>query len=591
MTRMTAALPMTLAAALFASTALADTWVQVEAQPSLTQATERARAYAARVPNVVGFELPGRWHAIAIGPFADEAAAQAALRTLRLQGIVPADSYTTEGERFGAAFFPVGASLESLSAAPAEAPAEVAGDVVDEVEALTEGAPAEEIAEPAPLPDETPQEARRSEALLDREGRMELQVALQFAGFYNSAIDGAFGRGTRGAMAAWQEAQGYEPTGVLTTMQRAEVIGARQAVIDSIGMALVSDTTAGIDIEVPTALVGEADYTPPFARFQSKDGSGVQVLLISQTGDEDTLGGLYEIMQTLEIVPVEGPRERDRDSFTLTGANSEIVTHIEARLTGGNVKGWGLIWPTGDEQRRGIALDAMKASFAPREGEVLPDAYGDGAAQDIDLLAGLAIRRAARTGTGFYVDANGAVLTEAAVVAGCERVTVEDELAASVTATADGMALITPQEAVAPLGTAMFDSRLPRIQAEVASAGYAYGGRLGTPTMNFGTLAEHAGLNGETDLLRLEMTALAEELGSPLMTLSGGVIGMLGQVDTGSRALPDGVSFAYDVERIAGFLGENGVTVAATDASADLSGAELIDLARDMTVLVSCWDN
>ncbi|WP_417248004.1 serine protease [Celeribacter sp.] len=587
MKRISAALPIGLAAALFASTALADVWVQIEAQPSLTQATERARAYASRLPNVVGFELPGRWHAIAVGPYADEADAALALQNLRLQGLIPADSYTTEGERFGTAFFPVGASLDTLRVAtPEEA---------DTTEAVEEAAAVEEVEEIAPepmaAPDETPQEARRSEALLNREQRMELQTALKFAGFYNSAIDGAFGRGTRGAMAAWQEAKGYEATGVLTSMQRAEVIGARQAVIDSLGLAPVSDTTAGIDITLPLATVDAPQYIPPFVRYEAKDGSGVQVLLISQTGDADTLGGLYEIMQTLEIVPVDGPRSRDGDSFTLTGSNSEITTHIEARLSGGTVKGWGLVWPTGDEQRRSMALEAMKSSFTPRGDEVLPDAYGEGAAQDIDLLAGLAIRRASRTGTGFFVDEAGKVLTDAAVVEECARVTFDDDLAASVSAMSDGMALITPQEAVAPLGTASFDSRLPRLQAEVASAGYAYGGRLGTPTLNFGTLAEHAGLNGETDLLRLDMTALPEEFGSPLMTLSGGVIGMVGNTDTGARALPENVSFAYDVERIAGFLGENGVSVPATEATDELSGTELIELARDMTVLVSCWDD
>jgi len=42
--------------------------------------------------------------------------------------------------------------------------------------------------------------------------------------FYNAAIDGSFGRGTRNSMAAWQEANGYEINGILTTAQRAELL-------------------------------------------------------------------------------------------------------------------------------------------------------------------------------------------------------------------------------------------------------------------------------------------------------------------------------------------------------------------------------
>ena len=52
------------------------------------------------------------------------------------------------------------------------------------------------------------------------DARKELQIALQWEGYYRSLIDGAFGPGTRGAMRGWQEDNGFEPTGVLTTRQR-----------------------------------------------------------------------------------------------------------------------------------------------------------------------------------------------------------------------------------------------------------------------------------------------------------------------------------------------------------------------------------
>jgi hypothetical protein len=61
---------------------------------------------------------------------------------------------------------------------------------------------------------------------------------------------------------------------------------------------------------MPTGMVEFARYEAPFAHYDSKDGSGVRVLLISQSGDQRTLFGLYDIMQTLEIVPLEGQRER-----------------------------------------------------------------------------------------------------------------------------------------------------------------------------------------------------------------------------------------------------------------------------------------
>ena len=53
-------------------------------------------------------------------------------------------------------------------------------------------------------------------------------------------------------------------------------------------------------------------YEPPFVHYGERGGSGVRVLLISQPGDQSTLFGLYDILQTLEIVPLDGERERGR---------------------------------------------------------------------------------------------------------------------------------------------------------------------------------------------------------------------------------------------------------------------------------------
>jgi peptidoglycan hydrolase-like protein with peptidoglycan-binding domain len=90
--------------------------------------------------------------------------------------------------------------------------------------------PDEAPLEPAVV-DETLAEARASEAALDRGEREMLQIALKWAGFYNSSIDGAFGRGTRASMSAWQDANGYTNTGVLTTLQRADLLAQYNAVL------------------------------------------------------------------------------------------------------------------------------------------------------------------------------------------------------------------------------------------------------------------------------------------------------------------------------------------------------------------------
>ena len=67
-------------------------WIQIEARPTLAEAQDRARAYAAEIPDVNGFALPSGWYAIALGPYV-RADAEQVLRVYRADRIVPNDSY------------------------------------------------------------------------------------------------------------------------------------------------------------------------------------------------------------------------------------------------------------------------------------------------------------------------------------------------------------------------------------------------------------------------------------------------------------------------------------------------------------------
>ena len=77
-----------------------------------------------------------------------------------------------------------------------------------------------------------------------------------------------------------------------------------------------------------------------------------RVILISQEGSRTTMAGLYEIMQTLKIVPLDGERRINKNGFVLTGQDDDIVSYTEVGLNDGQIKGFTLVWPTGDEERR-----------------------------------------------------------------------------------------------------------------------------------------------------------------------------------------------------------------------------------------------
>lgn len=561
-----------------------DRWVQIEALPTLAEGEARARAYGGAFPNVAGFELTSGWYAIVLGPFApDEAARQ--LRLLIADRMIPADSYIPENSRLVRKFWPVG-----MTSRPTPDATEGAG----QSPGTPEPEPLAVVPEPEPEPDETPRQARASEGALLPEERERLQTALQWAGYYAGKIDGAIGAGTRNSMAAWQASKGYDETGVLTKRQRAELVDDYQSEIASIGLGTVKEEKAGIEIAIPGRLVQFGHYEPPFVHYDERDGSGYRVVLISQQGDEATLFGLFDIMQTLEIVPLDGERTRQRASFVLTGKNETVQSYTEAKLEGGFIKGFTLVWNPNDGARAIKVLEAMKASFKPIGDRALDDSLGEplGASKDA-LLAGLEIRRPVRSRSGFYIAVDGTVLTTSEAVEECGRITLDGTQEATVEAVDDvvGLAVLTPATPLAPRAVAGFRTAPLRRGAEVAVAGYPYEDALDAPVVTFGTFEDSQGLDGEEDLERLAMKSLPGDAGGAVMDTTGAVVGMLlPKVGDSGRVLPEDVVFARDAGALAEALSLRGLSPIAADRTGSMAAEDLAAYGRSMTVLVSCWE-
>ncbi len=547
-------------------------WVQLEAQPSLTVAQERIRIHAARLDNVNGFSLGGGWYAIALGPFR-RADAETVLRSYLAEGLIPGDSYISASDSYRAQFWPVGANLLNT---PVTSP----------------GGPAGTASAAPQAADETPRQARASESRLTRDERKDLQTWLKWAGHYDAAIDGAFGRGTRAAMAAWQRANGVEETGVLTTAQRQTLRSQYFAILDGMDLQRVTLPDAGIEMLIPLGVVSKSATEYPFVQYEATGDIPARVLLISQAGDQSTLFGLFDIMQTLEIVPLTGPRNRNDSSFLLTGRNDRIVSHTEVTLKDGTLKGFTLVWPAGDENRRTRILSQMQTSFTRIDG-VLDPAAGGNPAQEIDLVSGLEVRKPNLSRSGFFIDRAGRVITTAQVVRGCARVTLEEDHEATVETLDEalGIAILEPRDALAPLGVATLRAGTPRLKSDIAVAGYSYEGQLGAPTLTFGQLADIRGLGGEQELARLTLTPQPGDAGGPVLDAGGAVFGMLlPRPAGGTRQLPVGVNFAVNADAIRALLAQEGITPDTTPPRPDMAPEDLARLASGMTVLVSCWD-
>ena len=574
-----------------AGNAQASRWIQIEAQPTLPDAEDRARAWQGLFQDVVGFTTGSGWYVISLGPYS-EADAEARRTELRAENLIPRDSFVSDGATYGPLFWPVGATTppalpqtalpltDPLAAAPAADPL---ADPADP-----------QIVEPQiveTLPDETPDEARASEAALTQTEREDLQRALMWFGFYDSTVDGAFGRGTRASMAAWQGANGFEATGILTSAQRAALLSAYSAEETAFGFQTVTETEAGIEVTLPLALVAFDHYEPPFVHFAAKDGGDTRILLLSQPGDEAALAGLYDTLQTLAILPATGPRDLTGDSFSLRGESPDLVTEAFATTARGMVKGWLVSWNPKTAPQMERVLATIKASFRPIGDRALdPGLVPLAAGTKAGLLAGLDLKKPRLSRSGFYVDAAGTVLTTAAAVSQCARITLDSRTEATVAATdaANGLAVLKPATRLAPPAFASFTTGGPG--TEIALAGYSYGDTLPAPVLTFGSFAANEGLDGEATLNRLNLTALPGDTGGPVLTASGAVAGLLLPKPDAGRILPAGVEFAAPPSVIVPLLQSAGVTAATAAESPPLTPQDQTALGTAMTVLVSCWD-
>lgn len=571
----------------------AQVWIQIEAKNSRPRIEERLRVWSETLPNVTGFVMASGWYAAALGPYSRQEAADV-LNELRLLRAIPSDSFIADARVYRSALEPLGpAPVEALP--PPISGAQPAPTTPIEVSPLGIGT---EAALPGPrglLDPESPAEARRAESQLTRDERIEIQRALLWAGVLRSGVDGVFGPGTRGAVAAWQEAMRREPTGYLTRYQREELLGSWRAELSALGLDLVRDEEAGIEAELPLALVAFDTYAPPFATYKAKGDSGMEIRLISQPGDQQALAELYDRLQTSGLLTGEGPRSRRPRGFEITALSDMAEGHAWAELSEGVIKGYLVTARRADGARTARVLRGLQTSFRSLPGQVLdPGLVPLEESAKAAMLTGIEKRQPKRAGSGVFATPTGLVVTAQSVVEACGKITLDGGVEAQILA-ADpgaGVALLQPRAALAPRGVARFAESLPQPGSEVAVAGYSFGADLPLPSMTFGRFEAPTGLDGQPGRARLSLPALMGDIGGPVLGEDGRVIGILQAVPASpGRELPETVSYLAPAPTvIAGLQARMPGLQSLPPAGGRMVAEDLSQIGNAMAVQVLCWN-
>ena len=560
-------------------------WIQIETRPSLLEIEDRARAYSAKLPNIGAFSLGSGWYVIAMGPFSEEIA-DAQRRDLQSRLAIPSDSFVTSGSSYGAQIWPSslqgGSGVETATLAPQDGTGRAQRRIITE--------PLKDLNAQTDLEDETLEQARLTESQLSMPEKKNLQTALKSEGYYTSVIDGLFGQGTRSSMQAWQEDNGFDATGVLTSQQRQELLAQYNAVLEDLDLRLMTDLEAGISLKMPMGLVEFERYAPPLAHFKAKDDSAAAIYLISQAGDSKALRAIYKALGSTEIIPENGPRRLYDDRFSIRGEDRAIISFAQAELVEGSIKGFVLVWPAQQKSQQKRLLREMRQSFGVLSGALDPD-LGRSYGEMPDQVYGLNTKKPIFVRSGIYVSNQGHVLTDALDLTQCGRVTLEDSYEAKVLAMdiSGNVALLQPQTMLSPIAVAKFARRAAAFGDPLLLAGHSFEGRLGGASVTAAKIEDLKGLGGEENKLRLSLDALPGDAGGPLLDRSGAVAGLLLAPRPGTRSLPGKTHHALKAEPLKELLFNAGLIANTGLSSEPLLDVQITRAARPLAALVSCW--
>jgi len=564
-------------------------WIQIEAQPSLLEAETRARIYAQEFPDTQAHSIGSGWYAITLGPLPEDEA-DLRMSQLRARAAIPRDSFLATGANYRQRIYPIGPAPAAVTAAQtfeAEVIQEEATQV-SVVETAESAAPEQASPEQSiTVPDETLSEARESEGLLSPDEKMDLQRYLQWAGYYNSTIDASFGRGTRRSMAAWQTDNGHEDTGVLTTAQREKLRAQYFAIFAGLGLETHRDLEAGISIDLPKEVVAFDAYAAPLAHFKAQDASSpAQIFLISAAGNRGDLAAIYGVLPTLSIVPMNIEKSLNKDRFVITGAGTSTRAFITASHKGGEIKGFGLIWPNQNEEKFDRLVAHMRKSFETFPGTLDPSLSV--AINDSETEFGVAIRKPAFVKSAVFVSDQGHAMTDTSNLENCSALTIGGTYDAEIIARSEtGAGLLSPKSEFNPISYAKLGDAVRKGDKTFLSS-YPYGGRLGLASVTQATVMETTDLSGNAEKFRLDFLAEPGDLGGAVLDQSGNLTGILVSRDDTGRILPNNVNFAAATDALASMMQSAGLRFR-TGKTNRLDDVALIASAQNILTPIECW--
>jgi S1-C subfamily serine protease len=421
---------------------------------------------------------------------------------------------------------------------------------------------------------------------------------------------------------------GYRPTGYLTSDQLYRLVGLGQPVINDLGLRRITHPSRGHVLWVPMGLGLVETRTPKGLSFTDPQrhikidyeyypgltlGQSYSSWLGSLIGSHAQIN--YKAMKTNFFAIVAGRNDQswyvrfheDGDGivgFSLSYLNTDPSIHGLALQTLMSASMWSAMSPgaldlpvpepTIPASRPPLGLPATPppAPISPTPAPAVPPIPPPSTKTEP------APAPKESSGTGFFINADGFVLTNAHVVNGCSSIVMpgpSGPFSVRLIAKDQTNDLALLKSDLRPTKFAQLRTGV-RLGEQVAAFGYPLLGLLST-TGNFtlGNVTSLTGLKDDTRYLQISTPVQPGNSGGPLLDASGNFVGVVSAklnallVMLGTNGdIPQNVNFAIKSSVAATFLESNGVSFSTGTLGATSPSADLADMAKAISMPVLC---
>ena len=445
-------------------------------------------------------------------------------------------------------------------------------------------------------------DAERAFDQLSVNDRLTFKIALTAAGYWPVVADPDFSRKLFDATVQYQADNGLSPSGVVDKELLAKVYRSSSPLLATWGFRPIEQPYRGHPVWVPMGLelIAERDQNGLTWRDPQK-----RVWVTYDYLRDANLAAAYNSV-VAKVVADGGQiafKSLKDDFFVVSSATHGLDSFIRGQADRRGLLWLSLFWlHDASDLHMDRAAILMSGSFAsamsgaPFAELPAPSPPAAPAVDPATASPGPMPRhqeRAQVSGTGFFVNSDGDVLTSAHSVDNCAGIAVARDQSPA------GDAGLIAHDAANDL--AVLKTTLRPEKAAAIRSGVKLGEAIEAPSsadshgLTGGAVTSLAGAGGDTRYLQFSGTAQPSDAGAPLFDQYGNVVAVISSnratqnvVVASAGDVPPDVNFAIKGSLIATFLASNGIAFAEGAASHGISESDLVEQARAVGVSVSC---